>query len=605
MANIFASTAGKSGLAEFYVTSGSISIIALRANGAAFTAAPVYSQSGDPIIGAPNTTQTSSSQTQVIPQVADGAGWATTIVLTNTTSGDLPFTLNFKQAVPNGAGVTTPWSPPFRDSTPLNFNIPAGSSIFLRTPGNATALSQGWAELVADPRVTGYAIFTQLSGGRAQDSTAPAVLASSRILVPFDNTSGLIMAIALVNPNPSAETVSVNFRTTDGTTSTNTVVPALPSQGQIAFLMRDPSYFPETAGKSGLAEFYVSSGTISIIALRANPSGAITSAPVFFETGTPIISTGGGGGDQGGGGGGGSTIPTQAEIDSWIARGSYTSGNLSLGRSTIFFTVDSIGGNGSVTTTTTTTKTDAFSGQFTRFSGSDLGKSLRGELPPGFPNLAPAVGSCVVYDPNAITNPYPNLTTAGLDAGSQLTTSGPNGTQVAPRESIPDIGFAYSAKNVPNTYLAAGHYTFSGPGGADVGALSGALDTVADLVVTNPDGLKVINRASGVTVHWTGGDSSTVLTISGGSLIVSEGSTTGAAFVCRQNTSAGSFTVPASILTQLPASASTDVVGFSLVTRGSLSVTAGGQGVRLATPSGLDILTANNAWSWTFTPQYQ
>ena len=155
-------------------------------------------------------------------------------------------------------------------------------------------------------------------------------------------------------------------------------------------------------------------------------------------------------------------------------------------------------------------------------------------------------------------------------------------------------------------YLAAGHYTFSGPGGADVGALSGALDTVPDLVVTNPDELNVINRSSGVTVRWTGGDSSTVVTISGGSFIVSpSGTSSGAAFVCMQNTSAGSFTVPASILTQLPASAVVGAGGFNLVTRGSLIVLASGQGARLATPSGLDILTANNSWSWTFTPQYQ
>ncbi len=173
--DVFTGTAGKSGLAEFYVASGSISIIALRANGSAFTAAPVYLQTGSPIIGAPNTSQTSSPQTQVIPQVADGAGWATTIVLTNTATGDLPVTLNFKQAVPNGAGVTTPWSPPFQTSVSSSFNIPAGSSIFLRTPGNATDLSQGWAELVADSRVSGYAIFTSRPGGRAQDSTAPAV----------------------------------------------------------------------------------------------------------------------------------------------------------------------------------------------------------------------------------------------------------------------------------------------------------------------------------------------------------------------------------------------------------------------------------------------
>ena len=168
------------------------------------------------------------------------------------------------------------------------------------------------------------------------------------------------------------------------------------------------------------------------------------------------------------------------------------------------------------------------------------------------------------------------------------------------------IGFAYTASNVPNTYLAAGHYTLSGPGGADVGAFTGGLDTVSDLVVTNPDDLKVITRSGGVTVHWTGGDSSTVLTISGGSFTVSQsGTSTGAAFICRQNTSAGSFTVPASILGQIPASATNGVPGFTFVTRGSFDVSAGGQGVRLATPSGLDILTASNSWSWTFTPQYK
>ena len=281
--DVFPETANTSGLAEFYVTSGSISIIALRANGIAFTAAPVYSQTGDPIIGAPrhyadlHRSDPGDPAGRRRPRLGDH---------------DCPYQhhdrrpagdLEFQPGRPErAAGVTTPWSPPFQTSVSSTFTIPAGSSIFLRTPGDATALSQGWAELTADPRVVGYAIFTELSAkGLKQDSTAPAVLASSRILVPFDNTPGLIMALALVNPNASAETVSVNFRTSDGTTTTATA-PNLPPQGQITFLM--PSQFPDTATKSGLAEFYVSSGTISIIALRANGT-AITSARYFRDRG--------------------------------------------------------------------------------------------------------------------------------------------------------------------------------------------------------------------------------------------------------------------------------------------------------------------------------
>src|SRR5206468_6258898 len=114
---------------------------------------------------------------------------------------------------------------------------------------------------------------------------------ASRILVPFDNASGFIAAIAVANPNGSSELASVNIRTSDGATSTGTL-PSLPGEGQTTFLM--PTQFTGTAGKSGLAEFYVAAGSISMIALRANPSGAFTAAPVYFESGAPIISTGGG-----------------------------------------------------------------------------------------------------------------------------------------------------------------------------------------------------------------------------------------------------------------------------------------------------------------------
>jgi hypothetical protein len=610
MPDQFPETRGKSGLAEFYVASGSFSIIGLRANpSGAFTSAPVYFQTGPPVISASGSNGgagAGATQVQIIPQVADGNGWSTAIVLTNTTTADLQVTLNFKMADPGGGGATGLWNPPLQENVSLaGFSIPAGSALFLHTPGMAASLSQGWAELVADRGVEGYAIFTSRAPGKpAQDATAPAVSASSRILVPFDNSSNLVTAVAAVNPTGAAESMSVNIRTADGVTSS--AAPGLPSQGQITFLM--PAQFSGTAGKSGLAEFYVPSGTLSFIALRANPSGGITSAPVYFETGSPVITTsGGGGGTPGGDGGGDSgTNPTQTEIDSWVSRGSYTSGTISLTRATAYATTDSFGAGGA-TAVTTATKSDQFSAQFSRFGGADLGKVLRGEVPPGFPNLSPTPGSCVVYDITALTNPYPNLTSAGLDAGPQITSNGMNGVQSALRQSNQVSGFTYNATGVPNTYLDAGRYTLSGPGGVDVGAFSGTLDIVPDLVVgNNPDDFKVINRGGGITVRWTGGESSTVLTISGssGSVNLQTGAVSGAAFVCIQNVSAGQFTVPANILSQLPASPVIGAGGFNIVTRGTFSVTARGKGARFTVP-GLDLLTALNFWAWSFTPQYQ
>jgi hypothetical protein len=132
---------------------------------------------------------------------------------------------------------------------------------------------------------------------------------------------------------------------------------------------------------------------------------------------------------------------------------------------------------------------------------------------------------------------------------------------------------------------------------------------VADLVVTNPDNLKFINRGGGITVSWTGGEQSNLVFISGSSststLNINGPAVTITAFVCAQNVSAGQFTVPASILTQLPASQVTTAGGVSIITRGSFAVTASGKGARFTSPSGVDILTANNSWVWTFTPQYQ
>ena len=519
--DVFTSTAGKSGLAEFYVASGSIAVIALRANGIAFTAAPVYLQSGNPIIGAPNSGQPGVSQTQVIPQVADGAGWATTIVLTNTTTGDLPVTLNFNQAVPNGAGVTAPWSPPFQTSVSSSFNVPAGSSIFLRTPGNAPALSQGWAELTADSRVTGYAIFTQQSGGRAQDSTAPAVMASSRILVPFDNTSGLIMAIALVNPNASAETVSVNFRTSDGTTTTATA-PNLPTQGQITFLM--PSQFPDTATKSGLAEFYVSSGTISIIALRANGT-AITSAPVSFETGTPIITTGGGGGTGGNGGGGGGTGN--------IVAGGFTVAQVSV-------TIPSTG----------TTMSETIGGGFSSYTQAEW----------QFPFSAPTFGPCTVLD---ITSQNLGPDTY-LDAGT-ITVSGPNLPSGTTLPKSPTQA-SYLFRAATGTTLAnGGTYTITGSGGTQIGPFTASATLPQSFTVTNWDSIAAINRANGLTVNWSGtGFNTVVITATG------QSSSETMTVSCAVAGSLGTFSIPQGALAKLfPTQVATLTVTATTATPGT------------------------------------
>jgi hypothetical protein len=169
--------------------------------------------------------------------------------------------------------------------------ISGGSTMYLHTPGTAASLSQGWAVVNADAGIVAYVIFTSRNPGRQdQDGTAIAAASTTRIFVPFDNSSGSVTSVGVVNPTGTSESISVNFRTANGTVS-KAPLPSIPPNGHMAFSL--PQQFPAIAGQSGLAEFYSTSSTFSVLALRFNPTGAFTAAPVYSETGSPIISSGG------------------------------------------------------------------------------------------------------------------------------------------------------------------------------------------------------------------------------------------------------------------------------------------------------------------------
>ena len=114
--------------------------------------------------------------------------------------------------------------------------------------------------------VTAYVIYTYTGVGvPKQDATAPALTAATRFLLSFDNTAGLVTTMALVNPNPVALTISANFRTSDGVVSQGSIQ-NIPANGHMAL----PTQFSGTGGQNGLAEFYSTSGSFSMIALRAH-----------------------------------------------------------------------------------------------------------------------------------------------------------------------------------------------------------------------------------------------------------------------------------------------------------------------------------------------
>ncbi len=225
------------------------------------------------------------AQTLVFPHVVDGLGWQSTIVLTNTSATAASATLVFHKETANGN--TTAWTPPFIEVvSTAGLSLTGGSTMFLHTVGTAADLSQGWAELNADAGVIGYVVFTNRSSGHQNDGTAPAAPSSGRILVPYDDSSGSFTGIAIANPTAKDQSVTVGFRTTTGGVAMGApfIVPAF---GHTSFILSQQ--FTVIAGHEGLAEFYSATGNLSMIALRFNPTLAFTSAPVYFQSGAPLI----------------------------------------------------------------------------------------------------------------------------------------------------------------------------------------------------------------------------------------------------------------------------------------------------------------------------
>ncbi|MBV9505226.1 MAG: hypothetical protein JO323_09515 [Acidobacteriia bacterium] len=105
----------------------------------------------------------------------------------------------------------------FLESRPQNLPLPGGGTLFLHTLGTNSATSVGWVQIQASLSVVAYAIFTQRVPGRTdQDGTAPAAAGAAHILVPFDNSSGFVTSVALVNPTGASENVAVNIETEAG-----------------------------------------------------------------------------------------------------------------------------------------------------------------------------------------------------------------------------------------------------------------------------------------------------------------------------------------------------------------------------------------------------
>ena len=261
---------------------------------------------------------------------------------------------------------------------------------------------------------------------------------------------------------------------------------------------------------------------------------------------------------------------TAAELETAQRNGGLKVGNVSLARTSISF-------SGPFPAQTFEIKTDTASASFWDFNLNQLVMSQ------GVGGIS-TIGACTVFQiQGANVQSVDPVRPAGLDAGSSLTLMGPMGTKQIQRIDVGVYsaslsgsfpGFltagpkALAAESVNQSlpgYLEPGTYTVSGPGGSDVGPFTASLEVPEALNWTNRDAITSVPRSSNLAINWAGGGQNGTVQIFGSSVVAADETASGAVFFCREDVSAGSFSVPSAVLSSLPASGMQDGVPFGIL----------------------------------------
>jgi hypothetical protein len=199
-----------------------------------------------------------------------------------------------------------------------------------------------------------------------------------------------------------------------------------------------------------------------------------------------------------------------------------------------------------------------------------------------------SVGSCTTYsfrgDSSDFIDPVP---VQGIDAGNALTLTLPGGgTRPLNKADGQAAGAYLTPFDLTGTpWLTPGNYTIDVPGAANgVGAFRATLTVPGALTWVNMAAITAVPRNAGLSIIWSGGDPADVVLVSG----ASSAGGAGAGFSCLTQNAAGTFTVPAEVLSVLPPTgAGTDDIGVLIV--GGLPP-ATKPGVTITpTPQGLDV----------------
>ncbi len=205
----------------------------------------------------------------------------------------------------------------------------------------------------------------------------------------------------------------------------------------------------------------------------------------------------------------------------------------------------------------------------------------------------PPPGTCTSYteqgdlmNGNSLPGSLPPATS--LNLGPPFLLAGPDGTRMLSNTFVGPVRAGYLGGQITDNilsdtlYLNPGSYSVTGFGGADVGAFMQSFTIPQPLTWTNQTQLVTVNRAQSLPLAWSGGSSGDLVFIVGVGEDLPTNSS--AVFVCVVPPGAASFTVPADMLSNLPATRPNPLLSKDVI----YIITAQGPSVKKLKVTGLN-----------------
>jgi len=167
--------------------------------------------------------------------------------------------------------------------------LAANASLIVNTSGaQVPPVFVGSAQLAATGAVDGFAIFHLIPG--AQEAVVPMETRNaSSYLLPFDNTGGVVLGIAVENVSAQNAVIPVVIRGQTGAVIGTAITPiSLAGNGHTSFVLS--VQYPVTKFQRGTIEFDTpAGGQISVLGIRTTPLGSsttLTTIPALANVGT-------------------------------------------------------------------------------------------------------------------------------------------------------------------------------------------------------------------------------------------------------------------------------------------------------------------------------